>query len=200
MKQAKPAAAFGAYINRSIFWCGLCRQRPGCGKAAAALATALRRRRYIWIERRLLSTGQTDGRTDTRPLHRPYIAYCGCWQRQNVKCCQQCFVFDMPSDLWQNVQKHLTENLLNSCARVVKFSLFCLLVCCCCIFMLLLPCFGRNKDIRVIVPGAARRYAPSQMAVRLATDLRPPSVDGSAVRTSLVAGQLQAASVPIAGS
>jgi len=26
--------------------------------------------------------------------------------------------------------------------------------------MLLLPCFGRNKDIRVIVPGAARRYAP----------------------------------------
>ena len=35
------------------------------------------------------------------------------------------------------------------------------------------------------------------MAVRLAADLRP-SADGSAVRTSLVAGQLQAASVPIA--
>jgi len=35
------------------------------------------------------------------------------------------------------------------------------------------------------------------MSVRLAADLRP-SADGSAVRTSLVAGQLQAASVPIA--
>jgi len=35
------------------------------------------------------------------------------------------------------------------------------------------------------------------MAVRLAADLHP-SADGSAVRTSLVAGQLQAASVPIA--
>jgi len=46
--------------------------------------------------------------------------------------------------------------------------------------------------------GAARRYAPNPpMAVRLAADLRP-SADGSAVRTSLVAGQLQAASVPIA--
>ena len=38
---------------------------------------------------------------------------------------------------------------------------------------------------------------PPQMAVRLAADLRP-SADGSAVRISLVAGQLQAASVPIA--
>jgi len=46
--------------------------------------------------------------------------------------------------------------------------------------------------------GAARRYAPSPlMAVRLAVDLRP-SADGSAVRKSLVAGQLQAASEPIA--
>jgi len=35
------------------------------------------------------------------------------------------------------------------------------------------------------------------MAVRLAVDLRP-SADGSAVRKSLVAGQLQAASEPIA--
>jgi len=34
------------------------------------------------------------------------------------------------------------------------------------------------------------------MAVRLVVDLLP-SADGSAVRTSLVAGQLQAASVPI---
>ena len=34
------------------------------------------------------------------------------------------------------------------------------------------------------------------MVVRLAADLRP-SADGSAVRTSLVARQLQAASVPI---
>ena len=40
----------------------------------------------------------------------------------------------------------------------------------------------------VIAPRAARRYAPSPlMAVRLAADLRP-SADGSAVRTSLVAG------------
>ena len=38
---------------------------------------------------------------------------------------------------------------------------------------------------------------PPPMPVRLAADLRP-SADGSAVRTSLVAGQLQAASVPIA--
>jgi len=38
---------------------------------------------------------------------------------------------------------------------------------------------------------------PSPMAVRLAADRRP-SADGSAVRTSLVASQLQAASVPIA--
>ena len=34
-----------------------------------------RRRRQKWVESRLLSTGQTDGRTDTRPLHRPYIAH-----------------------------------------------------------------------------------------------------------------------------
>ena len=38
---------------------------------------------------------------------------------------------------------------------------------------------------------------PPPMAVRFAADLSP-SVDGSAVCTSLVAGQLQAASVPIA--
>jgi len=49
---------------------------------------------------------------------------------------------------------------------------------------------------QVIAPGAARRYTPLT-AVRLAADLRPPA-DGSAVHTSLVAGQLQAASVPIA--
>ena len=38
---------------------------------------------------------------------------------------------------------------------------------------------------------------PTPMAVRLAADLSP-SADGSAVRTSLVADQLQAASVSIA--
>jgi len=38
---------------------------------------------------------------------------------------------------------------------------------------------------------------PPPMAVQLAADLRPSAV-GSAVRTSLVAGQVQAASVPIA--
>ena len=51
---------------------------------------------------------------------------------------------------------------------------------------------------QVIVPGGAeKRYAFPPMAVRLAADLRP-SADGSAVRTSLVVGQLQAASVPVA--
>ena len=38
---------------------------------------------------------------------------------------------------------------------------------------------------------------PPPMAIRLAADLRP-SVDGSAVRTYQVAGQLQAASMPVA--
>ena len=47
-------------------------RRPGCGKAGAALWRQI----GLWIERRLLSTGQTDRhtdgrRTDTRPLHRP---------------------------------------------------------------------------------------------------------------------------------
>ena len=48
-------------------------------------------------------------------------------------------------------------------------------------------------------PGGSETICPPPrpMAVRLAVDLRP-SADGSAVRTSLVAGQLQAASVPIA--
>jgi len=44
-----------------------------------------------------------------------------------------------------------------------------------------------NRKQQVIAPGAAGRYAPPPMAVRLAADLRP-SADGSAVRTSLVAG------------
>jgi len=43
----------------------------GLREAAAALWS----RRQILIERQLLSTGQTDGRTDTRPLHRPCTAY-----------------------------------------------------------------------------------------------------------------------------
>ena len=46
-------------------------------------------------------------------------------------------------------------------------------------------------------PGGGETICPPPMAVRLAADLRP-SADGSAVRTSLVASQLQAASVPIA--
>ena len=37
-------------------------------------AAVLRRRRQMWIKRRLLSTGQTDRRTDVRPLHRPCVA------------------------------------------------------------------------------------------------------------------------------
>ena len=41
--------------------------------------------------------------------------------------------------------------------------------------------------------GIGEMICPPPMAVRLAADLRP-----SAVRTSLVAGQLQAANVPIA--
>ena len=53
----------------------------------------------------------------------------------------------------------------------------------------------RPRDMRqVIAPEAARRYVPDDD--RLAMDLRL-SADGSAVRTSLAAGQLQAASVPI---
>jgi len=45
-------------------------------------AAALWRRRQVWIERRLLSTGQTDRRTDTAPLHRPGTARSG--QRQQT--------------------------------------------------------------------------------------------------------------------
>jgi len=48
-----------------------------------------------------------------------------------------------------------------------------------------------------IAPGGGETICPPPMAVRLAADLRP-SADGSAVRTSPVTGQLQAASVPIA--
>ena len=52
---------------------------------------------------------------------------------------------------------------------------------------------------QVIVPRAARRYAPPRRTqFDSEADLRP-SADGSAVRTSLVAGQLQAASVPRLG-
>ena len=53
---------------------------------------------------------------------------------------------------------------------------------------------------QVIAPGGSGDTIcpqPPPIAVRLAADLRP-SADGSAVRTSLVASQLQAASVPIA--
>ena len=57
----------------------------------------------------------------------------------------------------------------------------------------------RRRHEQGNAPGAARQYAPlpPPMAARLAADLRP-CADGSADRTSLVAGQLQAASVPIA--
>jgi len=50
--------------------------------------------------------------------------------------------------------------------------------------------FGHvNAYFNNVSPRGARRYAPPPppMAVRLAADLRP-SVDGSAVRTPLVAG------------
>jgi len=46
-------------------------------------------------------------------------------------------------------------------------------------------------------PGGGETICAPPIAVRLAADLRP-SADASAVRTSLVAGKLQAASVPIA--
>ena len=52
-----------------------------------------------------------------------------------------------------------------------------------------------NKQ--VMCPGGGETICPRPMAVQLAADLLP-STDGSTVRTSLVAGQLQAASVPIA--
>jgi len=45
--------------------------------------------------------------------------------------------------------------------------------------------------------GGSETICPLPMAVRLMADLRP-STDGSTVCTSLVAGKLQAASVPIA--
>jgi len=55
-----------------------------------------------------------------------------------------------------------------------------------------------TQILKILKPdGGQRDDMPPPMAVRLATDLRP-SADGSAVRTSLGAGQLQAASVPIA--
>ena len=55
------------------------------------------------------------------------------------------------------------------------------------------------KDIvkNKLSPRERRDDMPLPMAVRLAADLRP-SANGSTIRTSLVAGQLQAASVPIA--
>ena len=58
----------------------------------------------------------------------------------------------------------------------------------------------RRRAANTVSPrAAARRYVPRrwQFDSRAAADLRP-SADGSAVRTSPVAGQLQAASVPIA--
>ena len=44
-------------------------RRPGCGKAGAALWRQI----GLWIERRLLSTGQTDTRTDARRTPDRYI-------------------------------------------------------------------------------------------------------------------------------
>ena len=49
---------------------------------------------------------------------------------------------------------------------------------------------------QVIVAAGGETICPPPMALRLAADLRP-SADGSAIRTSLVADQLQAASVPV---
>ena len=55
-----------------------------------------------------------------------------------------------------------------------------------------------DEKAQVIAPASSgETICPPPMAVRLVADLRP-SADGSAVRTSLVAGQLQAASVLIA--
>ena len=53
---------------------------------------------------------------------------------------------------------------------------------------------GKNAKATVTTyrPGGGETICPPSMAVRLAADLRL-SADGSAVRTSLVAGQLQAA-------
>ena len=52
----------------------------------------------------------------------------------------------------------------------------------------------RRPSGNKLSPRGRRDDMPRPTAVRLAADLRP-SADGSAVRTSLVAGQLQAASV-----
>ena len=59
------------------------------------------------------------------------------------------------------------------------------------------PSRRRSSSYHTNARGRRDDMPPPPMAVLLAADLRP-SADGSAVRTSLVAGQLQAASVPIA--
>ena len=59
------------------------------------------------------------------------------------------------------------------------------------------PSRRRSSSYHTNTRGRRDDMPPPPMAVLLAADLRP-SADGSAVRTSLVAGQLQAASVPIA--
>ena len=46
-------------------------QQLGCGRAAAVLSCQWQ----IWVLRPLLLTRQTNGWTDTRPLHRPCTAY-----------------------------------------------------------------------------------------------------------------------------
>ena len=59
-----PAAAARAHAAIDPYMPPVLWLRQGC-------CCALWRQRQIWIERRLLSTRQTDGRTDTRPLRRP---------------------------------------------------------------------------------------------------------------------------------
>jgi len=46
-------------------------QQLGCGRTAAVLSCQWQ----IWVLRPLLLTRQTNGWTDTRPLHRPCTAY-----------------------------------------------------------------------------------------------------------------------------
>ena len=59
------------------------------------------------------------------------------------------------------------------------------------------PMFELLYNTNKLSPRGRRDDMPPPMAIRLAVDLCP-SADGSTAYTSLVAGQLQAASVPIA--
>jgi len=62
----KPTSLYGPLFQ---FLTNLAAVRRSTQRAVnwVLLAAALRRRRQMWIERRLLSIGQTDGRTDGHP-------------------------------------------------------------------------------------------------------------------------------------